>query len=134
MFRRPAGGTHEGGAALRRARRRTLPVAILVVGLLWGGLAWLEHTRHVDADRLFDRLADQTAVSALDIEDMVIEMQNAVGSAVTSVQRYASQAHRSSEDVAELSENLARIIERATRLGPEIESVNRGVQVQSHRV
>lgn len=82
MFRRPAGGTHEDGTALRRARRRTLPVAILVVGLLWGGLAWLEHTRHEDADRLFDRLADQTAATVEDFFDAHLAMQRVIANDV----------------------------------------------------
>jgi methyl-accepting chemotaxis protein WspA len=77
------------------------------------------------------RLADQTAVAALDIERQIREMQQAVREGMASIASYTRRAEASSTAVAELSGGLGRVIEGTARLGPEFESVNAGMQTQS---
>jgi methyl-accepting chemotaxis protein len=76
------------------------------------------------------RLADQTAVAALDIERQIREMQNAVREGVASASSYTEQTRTSSAAVADLSAGLGRVIDSTTRLGPEFASVNSGMQMQ----
>jgi methyl-accepting chemotaxis protein len=77
------------------------------------------------------RLADQTAVAALDIEKQIHEMQQAVREGVSSVESYAQQTRASSTAVGELSSGLGQVIESTTKLGPQFEAVNSGMQTQS---
>jgi methyl-accepting chemotaxis protein WspA len=77
------------------------------------------------------RLADQTAIAALDIEKQIREMQQAVRQGVSSVESYAQQTQASSTAVAELSSGLGQVIEGTTKLGPQFEAVNSGMQMQS---
>ena len=77
------------------------------------------------------RLADQTAVAALDIEKQIREMQQAVRQGVSSVESYAQQTQASSAAVTDLSSGLGQVIEGTTKLGPQFEVVNSGMQMQS---
>ena len=77
------------------------------------------------------RLADQTAVAALDIEKQIREMQQAVREGVSSVESNAQQTQASSAAVTELSSGLGQVIEGTTKLGPQFEAVNSGMQMQS---
>jgi methyl-accepting chemotaxis protein WspA len=77
------------------------------------------------------RLADQTAVAALDIEKQIREVQHAVRDGVSSVESYARQTQAKSTAVTDLSSGLGRVIEGTTKLGPEFEAVNSGMQMQS---
>jgi methyl-accepting chemotaxis protein WspA len=77
------------------------------------------------------RLADQTAVAALDIEKQIREVQQAVRDGVSSVESYARQTQASSAAVTELSSGLGQVIEGTTKLGPQFEAVNSGMQMQS---
>ena len=77
------------------------------------------------------RLADQTAVAALDIERQIHEMQRTVREGVAKVEAFAQQTQLSSVAVAELSAGLSEVIEGTTRLGPQFETVNSGMQMQS---
>jgi methyl-accepting chemotaxis protein len=77
------------------------------------------------------RLADQTAVAALDIEKQIREMQRTVKDGVSSVESYVHQTQSSSAAVTELSSGLSSVIDSTTKLGPEFEAVNSGMQMQS---
>ncbi|MGO8731645.1 MAG: methyl-accepting chemotaxis protein [Terriglobia bacterium] len=77
------------------------------------------------------RLADQTAVAALDIERQIHEMQQAVREGVSSVDSHAQQTQASSTAVTELSSGLGQVIEGTTKLGPQFEAVNSAMQMQS---
>ena len=77
------------------------------------------------------RLADQTAVAALDIEKQIRNVQHAVREGVSSVESYAVQTQAKSAAVNELSSGLGRVIDGTTKLAPEFEAVNKGVQMQS---
>jgi len=77
------------------------------------------------------RLADQTAVATLDIEQMVKEMQSAVSSGVLSMEKFSDQVRRSVEDVNQVGTQLAGIIEEAQNFAPRFENVQQGMHFQS---
>lgn len=77
------------------------------------------------------RVADQTAVAALDIEKMLGEMQSAVSEGTRSMAEYAERSRGNSETVASITADLRRSIEYTRNLEPHFEAVNNGMQMQS---
>jgi methyl-accepting chemotaxis protein WspA len=77
------------------------------------------------------RLADQTAVAALDIEKHIREVPHAVRDGVSSIESYAGQTQAKSTAVTDLRSGLGHVIEGTTKLGPKFEAVNSGMQMQS---
>jgi len=77
------------------------------------------------------RLADQTAIATLDIEQMVKEMQSSVSSGVMGMEKFAQEVQSAVREVNEISAQTARIIEQVQGLGPRFESVNEGMESQS---
>lgn len=77
------------------------------------------------------RLADQTAVATLDIEQMVKEMQSAVSAGVMSMERFSEQVRHSVNDVRDVSGQLTQIIEQVQALTPRFETVHHGMQFQA---
>jgi methyl-accepting chemotaxis protein WspA len=77
------------------------------------------------------RLADQTAVATLDIEQMVQEMQSAVSAGVMEMDKFIAEVRHSVEDVEKISLQLTRIIEQVQALSPSFEDVNEAMQFQS---
>ena len=77
------------------------------------------------------RLADQTAVATLDIEQMVKEMQSAVSAGVMSMERFSEQVRHSVNDVRDVSAQLTQVIEQVQALTPRFETVHHGMQFQS---
>jgi methyl-accepting chemotaxis protein WspA len=77
------------------------------------------------------RLADQTAVATLDIEQMVKEMQSSVASGVMSMEKFAQEVQGAVREVNDISLQIARIIEQVQGLGPQFEAVNEGMESQS---
>jgi len=77
------------------------------------------------------RLADQTAVATLDIEQMVQEMQSAVSAGVMSVEKFSNEVKNSVEDVRQVGAQLAQIIDQVQTLTPRFEIVHEGMQMQS---
>jgi len=77
------------------------------------------------------RLADQTAVATLDIEQMVKEMQSSVSSGVMGMEKFAQEVQSAVREVNDISGQIARIIEQVQGLGPRFESVNEGMESQS---
>ena len=77
------------------------------------------------------RLADQTAVATLDIEQMVQEMQTAVSAGVMEMDKFIGEVKRSAEDVGRISAQLAKIIEQVKALSPSFENVNVAMGQQS---
>lgn len=77
------------------------------------------------------RLADQTAVATLDIEQMVKEMQSAVSAGVMSMERFSEQVRHSVNDVHDVSTQLTQIIEQVQALTPRFETVHHGMQFQA---
>ncbi len=76
------------------------------------------------------RLADQTAVAALDIEGLILEMQKTVENGVTGIEEFAERARAGSKDIAGITENLGRLMDCTRKLGPHFEIVNGGMQMQ----
>ncbi len=77
------------------------------------------------------RLADQTAVATLDIEQMVKEMQSAVAAGVMEMDAFIAEVRQSSEDIAKISTQLTRIIEQVKSLSPSFENVSQSMKFQS---
>ncbi len=77
------------------------------------------------------RLADQTAVAAIDIEAMIVETQGAMKEGMSAVEIYKDQTMSSTEKIAEISVDLLRAIEHTQDLVPQFESANQGMQIQS---
>ena len=77
------------------------------------------------------RLADQTAVATLDIDQMVQEMQSAVSAGVMEMDKFIAEVNLSAEDVGKISSQLTRIIEQVQTLSPSFENVNVSMGLQS---
>jgi methyl-accepting chemotaxis protein WspA len=77
------------------------------------------------------RLADQTAVNTLGIEQMVKEMQAAVAEGVRGMSKFSEQVTRGVDAVAMTSEQLRLIIDHVHELTPQFEAVRQGMQSQS---
>ncbi len=77
------------------------------------------------------RLADQTATATLDIEQMVQQMQSAVSAGVMEMDRFTDQVRRNVHDVAEISQQMADIIERVNGNSSRFENVNESMQSQA---
>lgn len=77
------------------------------------------------------RLADQTAVATLDIEQTVKEMQSAVSAGVMSMEKFSDQVRRSVDDVNQVGQQLAQIIDRVQELTPRFESVHQSMHLQA---
>ncbi len=77
------------------------------------------------------RLADQTAVATLDIEQMVKEMQSAVAAGVMGMDKFITEVRHSAEDVEKISTQLARIIGQVQALSPRFEDVSTAMEHQS---
>ena len=77
------------------------------------------------------RLADQTAVSSLDIERMVKEMQNSVSSGVMEMDRFAKQVTGGVREIGEISAKLGEIISAVQGISGRFGQVTEGMQAQS---
>lgn len=77
------------------------------------------------------RLADQTAVATLEIEQMVREMQAAVSSGVMEMNRFSSAVATSVDDVVKVSDQVEAVIVQVQGLGPKFQQVGDVVQQQS---
>jgi methyl-accepting chemotaxis protein len=77
------------------------------------------------------RLADQTAVSVLDIERVIRETLDAVSSGVAAVAAYNAHIHDGTDKILDLSADLSAIIVASEHLGPAMAEANQGVQAQA---
>lgn len=77
------------------------------------------------------RLADQTAVATLDIENMVKEMQTSVSAGVMEMDGFTKEVERGVEDVGNISTKLESIIEQVQTLTPRFEKVSGSMEAQS---
>ncbi len=77
------------------------------------------------------RLADQTAVATLDIEEMVKEMQSAVATGVMEMDRFNEEVRRGVSEVGAIASQQGKVIERVQTLTPQFEHVNEGMRLQS---
>ncbi len=77
------------------------------------------------------RLADQTAMATLDIDQMVREMQAAVVSGVMEMDKFIAQVHHHTEDVGKTSVQLSQIIVQVQTLTPSFDLVNQSMKHQA---
>jgi methyl-accepting chemotaxis protein len=77
------------------------------------------------------RLADETGISALEISDIISEMQESVTDGVTEMDRFregVTHGVRSADDAAR---QLSQVIDKVSYLTPEFDKVNEGMHFQS---
>ncbi|MCX6970413.1 MAG: methyl-accepting chemotaxis protein [Verrucomicrobia bacterium] len=77
------------------------------------------------------RLADQTAASTGDIEQMVKEMVSAVSAGVMGMDKFAEELRRGATEIAAVGTQLDRVISEVQSLAPSVESVNEGMRSQT---
>ncbi|MCC6678101.1 MAG: methyl-accepting chemotaxis protein [Phycisphaerales bacterium] len=77
------------------------------------------------------RLADQTGLATLDIEEMVQQMQAAVSSGVMEMDRFSDQVRRGVRDVASVGSQLSGIVDRIGHNEESVKQVNESMQAQS---
>lgn len=77
------------------------------------------------------RLADQTALATLDIEQIVKEMQSAVSAGVMEMDKFTDEVHSGVVEVGRISEHLQKIIIQVQELSPRFIVVKEGMQSQS---
>ncbi len=77
------------------------------------------------------RLADQTAVATLDIENMVREMQASVSTGVMEMDKFTKEVERGVEDVQKIGTKLESIISQVQILTPRFQQVSNSVEAQS---
>jgi methyl-accepting chemotaxis protein WspA len=77
------------------------------------------------------RIADQTAVATLEIEQMVKEMQSAVSTGVMEMDKFNKEVTSTVEDVGNISRQIAQVIEQVQSVTPQFEWVSRRMEEQS---
>lgn len=77
------------------------------------------------------RLADQTAASTLDIEQMIKEMIGSVSAGVMGMDKFSEEVRRSGREVGEVSRQIDQMIEEVQSLAPSVESVYEGMRAQT---
>ncbi|MCB4771339.1 methyl-accepting chemotaxis protein [Ancylobacter sp. Lp-2] len=77
------------------------------------------------------RLADQTATSTSDIEQMVKDIQSAVAAGVMGMDKFSEEVRRGMTEVQEVGGQLSQIIGQVQGLVPRFEDVNEGMQAQA---
>jgi len=77
------------------------------------------------------RLADQSAIATLDIEQIVKEVLAAVSSGVMEMDKFAVEVQANVQKVNEISEQLIQIIQEVQACAPRFESVLKGMESQS---
>ena len=77
------------------------------------------------------RLADQTAVATLDIENMVRQMQAAVSAGVMEMDKFTEEVRSGVSRVSEISTQMGQIIEQVHDLNGKFQSVAEGTEQQS---
>ena len=77
-------------------------------------------------------LADQTAVAALDIDEMITAMEQSVQQGVGDVQTYILRAQTGSGKITLISRDVATILGYTRDLGPQCDMASRGMQTLAH--
>jgi methyl-accepting chemotaxis protein WspA len=77
------------------------------------------------------RLADQTAASTLDIEQLVKDMLGSVSAGVMGMDKFSEEVRRSAKEVSDVSRQIDKMIEQVQSLAPSIESVYEGMRAQT---
>jgi methyl-accepting chemotaxis protein WspA len=77
------------------------------------------------------RLADQTAIATLEIENTVQEMQSAVSSGVMEMDKFTQEVSKSVEDIGNIGIKLSEITRQVQTITPRFEKVNMGMENQT---
>ncbi len=77
------------------------------------------------------RLADQTAVATLDIENIVRHMQDAVSAGVMQMDKFSGEVRAGVQRVAEISGQTGQIIEEVRALSDRFQIVTEGMRNQA---
>lgn len=77
------------------------------------------------------RLADQTAASTLDIEQMVKEMLASVSAGVMGMDKFSEEVRRNAQEVTDVTRQIDGMIEQVQLLAPSVESVYEGMRTQT---
>lgn len=77
------------------------------------------------------RLADQTAVSTWDIEQMVKEMQSSTTACVMAMEKVSGEIHKGVDNVSHVGTQLTEIIDKVQTMLPGFESVKESIHAQS---
>ncbi|MBI3876535.1 MAG: methyl-accepting chemotaxis protein [Verrucomicrobia bacterium] len=77
------------------------------------------------------RLADQTAEATYDIEQMVKEMQSAVGAGVMGMDKFTEEVRHGVGQVQQAGEQIGRVLTQVQALTPRFDDVNTGMQSQA---
>ena len=77
------------------------------------------------------RLADQTAVATLDIEQTIKEMQAAVAAGVMGMDKFDDEVHSAVRELGEVSAQLGQVIDQVNVLAPKFVAVGSGMTAQS---
>ncbi len=77
------------------------------------------------------RLADQTAVATLDIEQLVRHMQGAVSAGVMEMDKFSEEVRSCGKRVAEVSGQTGQIIEQVQTLSQRFQVVSEGMKQQT---
>jgi len=77
------------------------------------------------------RLADQTAVAALDIEDMVGEMEKSVSTGASEMEVFSGVVQSTAHKMKEIGGQLGGIMEKVQTLPPRFQAVSKGMTEQS---
>lgn len=77
------------------------------------------------------RLADQTSVATLDIEQTVHEMQSAVSKGVMEMDKFMKEVEGGAGEVNHIGSQLKAIIEQVEALTPRFVTVNQGMEGQT---
>jgi methyl-accepting chemotaxis protein WspA len=77
------------------------------------------------------RLADQTAVATLDIEQTVKQMQSAVSSGVMEMDKFTEMVRHDVQEVQGITTKTTKIIEGVQGVTDRFESINEGMRSQS---
>lgn len=77
------------------------------------------------------RLADQTAMATVDIEQLVKEIQSAVTAGVMGMDKFSEEVRRGVSEVEKVAGQLAQIIQNVEAITPRIGAVSEGMQTQS---
>ncbi len=81
--------------------------------------------------REIGRLANETAISTLDISDIISEMQASVADGVRGMDHFREEVARGVRSAEDATMQLSQVIARVANLGPEFEKVNEGMRFQS---
>jgi methyl-accepting chemotaxis protein WspA len=76
------------------------------------------------------RLADQTAIATIDIEQMIKEMQSSVSTGVMEMDKFAREVRQGVEEVGQITVQVGNVIAQVQELTPRFEAVNQGMEMQ----